>query len=372
MRILIYFPYNLRTVEQQSVMEMLVGKGHKVILLTTCERGYLHEYIEGKGVITEWIDDKKLKTRLDFYRANFKKFKTIFKKHEIEIVIAHQQITALIAGLLRKRMKIPLVYVRHNTDEDYQLNGIKAKWYNKLINSITPVKVAPSSVVEKFWIEKEGVSSKQIHRINYGYDFKQYEKPIQVQVEKIKERFLAQLRIVSIARLVPAKRHGLMFEIIKRLVEHGIDCKFICLGSGPMEKELKESIISMGMGNHIFLLGRKENVFDYIAASDVFMHLSSTEASNSAVKEVALYKKPVLVCKGVGDFDDYIVNNENGFLLSKEKPEEGAYTILKAIAENKIDKQVVGENLFKTVTTIFDINNVAYMYEELLNQVVKS
>lgn len=367
MRVLIYFPYNLRTVEQQSVMEMLVGKGHKVVLFTNCERGYLHEYIEGKGIITEWMDNGA-RNKL----ANFKKLKNVLKKHEIDVVIAHQQINALIAGLLCKRKKIPLIYIRHNTDEDYQLNSIKAKWYNKLINFITPVKVAPSSVVEKFWIEKEGVSSKQIHRINYGYDFKQYEQPVHTQIEKIKETFPTQLRIVSIARLVPAKRHQLMFAIIKRLTEHRINCKFICLGSGPMENELKEKVISMGMENHIFLLGRKENVFDYIAASDVFMHLSSTEASNSAVKEVALCKKPVLVCKGVGDFDDYIVNNENGFLLSKEKPEEDAFTILKAIAENKIDKQVVGENLFKTVTTIFDIKNVECMYEELLNQVVKS
>jgi glycosyltransferase involved in cell wall biosynthesis len=353
-------------------MEMLVNKGHKVVLLTLCDRGYLHEYAEAKGVITEWIPETELSGKFSFYRANFKKLKKVLYQYRIDVVIAHQQVTALIAGLLRKTKKFPLVYFRHNSDEDYQLNYIKAKWYNKLINALTPVKVAPSSVVEAFWIKKEGVSAKQITRINYGYNFSQYEQPVPSKAEEIRKEFSASLLILSIARLVPSKRHELMFAIVKRLAENGVDCKLICLGTGSHEKELKQRIASLNMQNHIFLLGRRENVFDYIAACDVFMHLSSTEASNSAVKEVGLCKKPVIVCKGVGDFDDYIVNGQNGFLLDKEKPEGDAFHVLMSMTRNEINSEVTGQRLFETITAEFNINKVAPKYEELLNQLVKN
>jgi L-malate glycosyltransferase len=372
MNILIFFPYNLRTVEQQSVMEMLVGKGHKVVLLTTCERGFLHQYVETKGVITEWMDGNETAGKLFLFRTHLKKLKAVLDKYKIDVVIAHQQSTALIAGLLRKTKKFPLVYFRHNSNEDYQLNYIKAKWYNKLINALTPVKVAPSSVVEEFWIKKEGVSPERITRINYGYNFSQYEHPVPSKAEEIRKEFSTSLLILSIARLVPSKRHELMFATIKRLVEIGVDCKLVCLGTGPLEMELQQRIISLNMQNHIFLLGRRENVFDYIAACDVFLHLSSTEASNSAVKEVGLCKKPVIVCKGVGDFEDYIVDNCNGFLVQKEQPEEEVSHILLSMAKQEISKEEIGEKLFETVTTTFDINNVAIKYEELLNQLVKN
>ena len=353
-------------------MEMLVTKGHRVVLFTSCQRGQLHDYAEEKGVISEWLDASEMNGKFSFYKANFRKLKMVLNKYQIDVVIAHQQATALIAGLLRKTKRFPLAYFRHNSDEDYQLNYTKAKWYNKLINALTPVKVAPSSVVEDFWIEKEGVPTRQIIRINYGYNFSQYEQPVHESVEEIRKEFSTSLLILSIARLVSSKRHKLMFAVIKQLVERRVDCKLICLGTGPLDKELFHEVVSLNMQNHIFLLGRKENVFDYIEACDVFIHLSSTEASNSAVKEVGLCKKPVLVCKGVGDFEDYIVHGRNGFLLDKEQPEEEAFQILMSMARNEINKEEIGQKLFETVTTEFDINNVAPKYEALLNQLVKN
>ena len=372
MNILIYFPYNLRTVEQQSVMEMLVTKGHTVVLLTTCERGYLHEFVEEKGIIGEWINRQEVQGKFSFYKANFKKLKHVLEEYKIDVVFAHQQSAALLAGLMRKTKKFQLIYVRHNSDEDYQLHPAKAKWYNRLINYLTPIKVAPSSVVKRFWIEEEGVASRQITHINYGYNFNQYPQPVYERVKQIKKEFPGSLRILSVARLVSSKRHELMFAVIKRLVDSGVNCRMICLGSGPLQTQLQQKISSAGLENHIFLLGRQENVFDYLAASDVFMHLSSTEASNSAVKEAGLCKKLVLACKGVGDFEDYIVNYQNGFLLNKAEPVEEAFQILMSVVKNEIHKESIGEELFTTVITKFDINNVAHKYDELLNRLEKS
>jgi len=165
MNILIYFPYNLRTVEQQSVMEMLVKEGNKVVLLTTLEKGYLHDYVEKFGVISESVGTKKGEGKFKFFITNFSKLKSVIAKYNIDLVIAHQQIPALIAGLLAKIKNIKLIYIRHNSDEDYQNFPNKAKWLNKIVNKITPFKVAPSSVVKDFMINYEGVSRDQIIRV---------------------------------------------------------------------------------------------------------------------------------------------------------------------------------------------------------------
>jgi glycosyltransferase involved in cell wall biosynthesis len=366
MRILIYYPYNYRSVEQQSVAEMLVKQGHDVYFLTTCPRGYIHGFLNSRGIKT--YANEKHEAGIRKFLNNIRKLRSVISENKIEIVISHQQSTALIAGIVKKILPFKLIYIRHNSDEDYQLNAIKAKWFNRIINWLTPVKVAPSTVVKDFWTNKEGIPANKILRLNYGYNFEQYEKPDQLQVELIRKEFQSRLLVCSMARLVPSKRHKEMFAVINKLVAYGIDCRLICLGTGNLEHELKESIKHMGLQDRIFLLGRKENIFDYIQASDVFMHLSSTEASNSAIKEVGLCSKPVIVCKGVGDFDDYIENGWNGFLVNKEEPVEESYSILKRMAEGQINSKAIGGELYKTVVSEFDINNMASQYKSLLKK----
>jgi glycosyltransferase involved in cell wall biosynthesis len=372
MNILIYFPYNMRSVEQQSVMEMLAMQGHNVHLLTTCARGYLHKYVEQLGVTAHAAEGPEPPGKMQFYRSRMKQLRSVIEENKIELVIAHQQETALIAGLLRKVKKFGLVYVRHNSGEDYQINARKAGLMNRLVNWLTPVKVAPSEVVQRFWTGREKVPARQIVRINYGYNFDQYEKPAAEEVDKIKNKYPASFRMLSMARLVPAKRHKVLFSVVRELVDAGIDCRLLCLGSGPMENELRENIAQLKLNGHIFLLGRKENVFDYIEAADVFVHLSSTEASNSAVKEVGLCRKPVIVCKGVGDFEDYIHHAQNGFLVDHENPAPETLHILKQLASGQTDGARIGEELYRTVMNTFDIRKVAGGYTELLQALSKN
>lgn len=366
MNVLVYFPYNLRTVEQQSVMEMLARRGHHVVLLTTCARGYLHEYVERLGVHTEALA-APTGSRLAFLVQNLAKLYKVVRQHRIELVIAHQQRPALIAGLLRRLAGFELAYFRHNSDEDYAAHPLRARWLNRLVNAVTPLKVAPSAAVERFWLEHEQVPRAALIRINYGYNFRQYEAPVNERVEEIKSAYPARLRVLSIARFATAKRHAAMFEVVARLAKEGEDVKLLCLGSGPLGQELSERIAALGMQERIFLVGRRDNIFDYIEAADVFMHLSSSEASNSAVKEVALRAKPVIVCRGVGDFDDYVEHGVSGFVVDKQAPQEPAYGALRALLERRFDGAAIGEALRQRVTRAFDIERVAPDYERLLS-----
>jgi glycosyltransferase involved in cell wall biosynthesis len=345
-------------------MEMLVQRGHNVVLLTTCEKGDLHDIVSAFGVTA--IGSNASGSKLSKFRANMKQLSQTIDQYKIETVIAQQQGPALIAGTLKKFKKFNLAYVRHNTDEAYQDHPVKAKWLNKLVNSVTPVKIAPSSVVEKFWIETEKVSPRQIRRINYGYNFNQYEKPEPTVVRSIKEQYPAGLRVLSMARLVPAKRHREMFNIIKDLHKKGLDIKLICLGTGPLEPELRQYVIDQQMSDFIFLTGRKTNIFDYIEASDIFMHLSTSEASNSAVKEVGINRKPVIVCKEVGDFEDYVVTGRNGYITEKINPVPETMAALEQAAADKEKLRALGERLASDVITMFDIQNVAPGYDALL------
>jgi glycosyltransferase involved in cell wall biosynthesis len=283
------------------------------------------------------------------------------------VVFAHLQSAGVIAGVARKLTSFRFFYVRHNTDEHRLQNNKKGIVLNWLANKLSARIIAPSEKVYRYIIEEEKVERSKVVRINYGYDFLQYLETDRSGIaESIRKQFPCRLLVISVARFLPVKRHLLMFEVIRRLVKKKMDIKMICLGDGPNADEMKEFVHTSNMDESIFLLGSKKNVFDYLEAADVFFHLSLSEASNSAVKEAGYCKKPAIVCTNVGDFDDYIKNGINGFIVEKENPVDAAEGILAQLYSDPERLRLLGQNIYQTIVEEFDIRNVKSKYEQIL------
>ncbi|MEI9806538.1 MAG: glycosyltransferase family 4 protein [Bacteroidota bacterium] len=366
MRILIYSPPSNRAVDQQSVMELLINMGHDVYLLTQLPEGDLHKNAAKLGVKT-FSAGMKNNAGLKAYYKNTRHLIRFIKEHKIAFVFAHLQGAGLAAGIAKYFTKFRLVYVRHNADEHklpVNRNAIMVNW---LVNKLSPRIIAISGLVERYLINIEKIRPSKILRINLGYNFEEYLKTDRTgNAAEIRQQFPARMLIISVARLIPVKRHLLMFETIKELLKQELDVKLVCLSEGSFRGQLQEYIDKNGLGNNVFLLGAKRNVFDYFEAGDLFLHLSGTEASNNAAKEAGYCKRPAIVCKGVGDFEDYIENGINGYLVDKDNAANEAAEILKDLYHHPEKLKVLGDNIRKKVIDEFDIQNVRPLYERLL------
>lgn len=366
MRILIYLPPNGRAVDQQSVMELFIKLGHEVFLLTHLQEGALHKAARTLGVKT-FSSDVKASRGILTYLKQTRFLAKFIKRHKIEIVFAHLQAAGLAAGLARKLTTFRLFYIRHNTDEHKLQANRNAIVINWLTNKVTSTIIAPSDKVYNYITQEEGISPSRVVRLNYGYNFDQYlQTDREGHAGAIREQFNCQMLIISVARLIPAKRHLLMFDVVKQVRETGRDVKMICLSEGNLKLVLEQYIADNKLKETIFLLGNKTAVLDYLEASTVFFHLSETEASNSAVKEAGLCKIPVIVCSDVGDFDDYIIDEVNGFLTSKKDPVPRSVEIITKLYDQPGLASAIGSKFHETILREFSIENVARQYEELL------
>src|SRR5258706_14753305 len=114
MRILIYFPYNRKTVEQQSVMEMLVNLGHNVYLLTLAPEDQLHHIVRVLGV-NAYASPAGEVTGIKSIFANARYLVSFCRKFRIDLIISHQQLCALPMIFAAPFLKGKTAYVRHNT-----------------------------------------------------------------------------------------------------------------------------------------------------------------------------------------------------------------------------------------------------------------
>ena len=365
MRILIYSPSNLRAVDQQSQAELLLKSGHEVYLLTWTAKGPLHENFEKLGA--KAFSAGGVKGRSVFFFFNQCRFLIRFcRKNKIDFIFSHLQSNAVVSGLAKYFIKARCFYFRHNSDYVELMPSRKNKLLNIWANKLSPFIVAISGKVREQLI-KEGVPPKKIIRINYCYNFSQYRQNSTNSAPAIREKYSASLLLLTVARLDLLKRHTMAFDVVKQLAAQAVDCKLISIGEGSMREELQQWIEKNQMKDRIFLEKFAANTIDYFEACDMLIHLSYSEASSHVVKEAGMCKRTVVACKDVGDFDDYLQQGLNAFVVDKEKPVAEAVQLLAANFKNKDMLQKMGEALHDRVVSTFSIEAVEKDYQKLLN-----
>jgi glycosyltransferase involved in cell wall biosynthesis len=111
-----------------------------------------------------------------------------------------------------------------------------------------------------------------------------------------------------------------------------------------------------------------DNILEYMAASDFLLHPSLAESSCVVVKEAGLAQLPVIVCRGVGDFDSYLIHERNAFTVDAEEfVDEATEAIINNFSEK--DRLVrIAAGLRKTILEKFSIDSVINQYE-ILNKI---
>jgi glycosyltransferase involved in cell wall biosynthesis len=345
-------------------MKELQERGYEIYLLTTCERGLLHEDLEQMDVRV-YAHPLPKTNALIYYWKQLRFLAKFCKEHRIDIVLSHLQQVNIIAVFATYFGKARIVIYRHHfkyhrLSNDPKLSETLNKneeRFDRIINRFARKIIVPAVSVRDGMIRYEGADPDKISIMQYLYDFGKYKTPDAQEVERIKEKHKARLLLLMCSRLIAFKRHYIVFPVIKKLVqEKGMDLKLIVLDEGPEEAALKRYIEENKLGDHIFMEGYRTNFIDYMAAADLMLHPSLTEASNSAVKEMALLGKTSIVCDGVGDFSDYFVNGKNGYLIPAVDSDQHIEKILTDLYGNKCALQELGDDLRSTVLSRFSIS----------------
>ena len=362
-RVLIYYPPNNRSIAIETLCITLAEGGNEVMVLTLTERGPFHEALEKRGIKTFAHSLRHKKSWKYFLFLKQARYLARFcRQHDIDTVWSHLQEGNIIAVMAQPFLKAKLVTFRHHAESAFYAEfgkklGLKRNkgeaFLDKIINSSAKTIVVPSSGVWYSMEKYENCRMDKVILLPYIYDFSAYPKPDAEKLKYLRSEYSCNLLLIMVSRLIPSKQHKPVFEVVKKLVDEGLSIKMMVMDDGPLRNELNEFIEKNHLSNHIYMVGFKQDFVNYMAASDMLIHPSVTEASNNVVKEMGLMEKAVAVCRKVGDFSDYITQDKNGYLLDSDNLSQ---TIESAIrdAYNDPQKRIqLGQALKKDVLTHF-------------------
>jgi glycosyltransferase involved in cell wall biosynthesis len=353
-KLLFYYPDNKRSILIETLLTEIRKLGHHVLCLTLSDRGDLHSELEKLQISTNAYTIPR-KPAFFYYYKNALYLAKFCRKNGIDTVWSHLQEANIIAVFAQYLMKSRVVIFRHHfqfvaTESDKSMLNRNELLFDKVINRLAREMAVPSMAVYQGMKTSENVDMSKVVVAPNLIDFSRYPKPDESAVESIRKSYPCRLRLIMVSRLINLKRHHIVFPVFKKLVDEGYDIKVMVAGDdGGERSNLERYVAENKLERHIFFLGFRTDLMNFMAAADLLIHPSITEASNSVVKELSLLGKAVAVQRGVGDFDEYIVDGENGFLLSKETAAQEFEALIRKAYEDKDLLVRVGENLRKVV-----------------------
>jgi len=240
---------------------------------------------------------------------------------------------------------------------------------NRLLTPITDTYISVAKSHGKFLKEYERFPAKKVVVIPNGVDPDRFCPNAQSRREVRSELGLSrQTPLIGIvASLRHEKNHRLFVQAARKVVDAIPDAQFIIIGEGPERQNILSTIESLGLANHVRLLGNRFDTQRLLAALNVFVLTSHTEASPVSILEALSCGVPVVSTR-VGSVAETVYDQWNGFTVEPGSTNEVANRIMHLL-KNPITAEKMGLNGREHVQENGSLDNMVRLYEQLIHSI---
>ncbi|MGH9250230.1 MAG: glycosyltransferase [Acidimicrobiales bacterium] len=135
------------------------------------------------------------------------------------------------------------------------------------------------------------------------------------------------LVVGTVANLRAQKAYPDLLTAAAEVVERLPDVRFLAVGQGPLEAEIRTLHARLGLGDRFLLLGHRPDAVRVMAACDVFVLASHYEGLGVAVMEALALGLPV-VATAVGGVPEVVTHGREGLLVAPRRPRELAAALV--------------------------------------------
>jgi glycosyltransferase involved in cell wall biosynthesis len=126
--------------------------------------------------------------------------------------------------------------------------------------------------------------------------------------------------VVTVANLRADKDYPTLLRAARRALDAGGLMRFVAVGQGPLENQIRAEIGRLGLSDAFLLLGYRSDALDVIAAADLFTLSSWAEGYPVSVMEALALGLPV-VATAVGGVAEAVRSGVEGILVPAGRPD---------------------------------------------------
>ncbi len=294
----------------------------------------------------------------------------LMQQLNIAIVHTHGSRANLTARLAARRLNLPVVTTVHSSlARDYR-NPLVAQAALALDRITTPLAAKVITISDFLQQEVRQRGAKSVVTIYNGIDQRDFQG-INLVNHLRQELGLAQEGpvVAAIGRLHPAKGQQYFLEAAAIVRASHPTAKFLLVGSGPLESELRQQAQQLGVAGNVIFTGYISHVEKVFAVSDIVCLPSLAEGMGLVLLEAMYFAKPVVASR-VGGIPEVVKNGVNGLLVPPADPILLAAAIRRLLDDPTFAAKLgaAGQASFEQFSLRKMVERTGEVYKELLQQ----
>ena len=129
----------------------------------------------------------------------------------------------------------------------------------------------------------------------------------------------SKILIGSVGRLDTPKDYQTLIDTASLVTNKHKETRFMIIGGGPMEDELKEQIADQNLEGKFIITGWRDDARRLIQAFDIFVSTSIHESFGNSIVEASLAGIPVIAPR-VDGIPEIVIHDTTGYLLQPQNP----------------------------------------------------
>jgi glycosyltransferase involved in cell wall biosynthesis len=246
----------------------------------------------------------------------------------VDVVHVHSPyvagVTRVLVRTLPASKRPALVYTEHNR---WPRHSRATRALNRLTFTLDDVDVSVSADVRD---TMPPTLQRRVEVLDHGVDVEQLRTLLHHRAEVRAELGIAEDEVVfgTVANFRREKAYEVWLEAAALALRSDLPLRFVSVGQGPLEEEMRELLASMGLGDRVQLLGYRDDAVRVMSAFDVFTLSSRHEGLPVSLMEAFALGLPV-VATSAGGLPHMVRDGVEGILV----PIDDA----KALAEAYVD-----------------------------------
>lgn len=277
---------------------------------STHPRGALQEVMTSLGAEAFSLDARH---RRSIPRAVVR-LASLLRKQRVSILHAHLfEPTAI--GLLAARLAgAKFIFTRHHSDHHHRMGKrfhVRLdSWCARHADRV----LAVSEATRRILIDKEGVPSNLVSVAYNGVA--PFDQPPPARLAALRRDLGIEGKSVClmIGRLHEEKGHRFLFEALEGVRSEAGPLMVLLAGAGSLRETLEADVRHRGLSDIVRFLGRRSDIPDLIAISDVIALPSLAESFGLSLVEAMALGKPV-VASAVGGIPEVVGDGDTGLIV---------------------------------------------------------